>query len=135
MHFELNRHDDAFELARRAREVGFSAKAQHIIGLVYLHRQEYLQAVLHLDHSDLDGKALAGLIHAHLHLGDLDTALRRAEMIRRLENAGKELFALEKEIMNLVDRRDRYLAQWNPPKEQRRPPSASSIASSRPSGA
>jgi tetratricopeptide (TPR) repeat protein len=119
LHFDLNRLDDAFELAGRAREFGAGAKAERILGLVSLHRHEYLAAILHLDHSELDAAALTGLIHAHLRLGDLDTALRRAEMIRRLEDAGKELFALEKEILHMVDRRDTYLAQWKIANEQR----------------
>src|SRR5262249_55996917 len=37
-HLRLQRYEDAFELASRAREVGFHAKAQRVLGLVYLHR-------------------------------------------------------------------------------------------------
>ena len=118
LHLELNRYEEAFDLASKARELGFQAKAQRILGLVHLARQEYPQAAFHLDRCDLDAKALLGLIQAHLHLGDLDAAQRRLETIRKLESASKELLALEKEVVGLVQRRDTLLTQWSAPKEK-----------------
>ena len=120
LYYELGHYDDALELAGRAREVGFQAKGQRILGLVHLQRQEYKQAAFHLDRCDLDAKALAGLIQAHLRLGDLDAAQRRAEMVRRMEGAGKDLFALEKDVGQLAQRRDKILTQWPDASRQQR---------------
>ena len=120
LYYELGHYDAALELAGRAREVGFQAKGQRILGLVHLQRHEYKQAAFHLDRCDLDAKALTGLIQAHLRLGELDAAQRRAEMTRRMEDAGKDLFALEKDVTQLAQRRDKLLAQWkDAPKEER----------------
>ena len=118
LQLELGRHEEAFELASRARDVGFQAKGQRILGLVHFARQEYGPAVFHLDRCDLDDKALSALIQAHLRLGDLDAAQRRAEMVRRLDKADQELLAREKDVALLTDRRARLLAQWDPPKDQ-----------------
>ena len=79
LHLELDRYEEAFDLATQAREMGFQAKAQRILGLVHLAKHDYQQAAFHLERCDLDAKAFAGLIQAHLRLGDLDAAQRRAE--------------------------------------------------------
>jgi tetratricopeptide (TPR) repeat protein len=118
LHLELNRYEEAFDLATRARELGFQAKTQRILGLVHLARQEYAQAAFHLDRCDVDAKAIAGLIQAYVRLGDLDAAQRRAETIRKLDGPSKELRALEQDVASLVQRRDKLLVQWNAPKEQ-----------------
>ena len=118
LHLELNRYEEAFDLASQARELGFQAKAQRILGLVHLAKHEYPQAVFHLDRCDLDAKALAGLILAHLRLGDLDAAQRRTETIRKLQDTSKDLAGLEKDVATLVQQRDNLLAHWNAPKEQ-----------------
>jgi tetratricopeptide (TPR) repeat protein len=118
LHLELNRFEDAFDLARKARELGFQAKAQRILGLVHLGKNEYTQAAFHLERCDLDAKSLAGLIEAYLRLGDLDAAQRRAETIRKFDGADEKLFAQEKDVDELVARRDKLLKQWNMPKDQ-----------------
>ncbi len=118
LHLEMNRLDDALDLASRARELGFQAKAQRILGLVCLAKHDYAQAAFHLERCDLDAKALAGLIEAQVRTGDLDAARRRTESIKTMDNAGKELFAQEKDVARLVERRDHLLAQWKIDKEQ-----------------
>jgi tetratricopeptide (TPR) repeat protein len=118
LHLQMGRHEEAYELATRARELNFQAKAQRVLGLVHFAKQEYTQAAFHLERCDLDGKALGALIQSHLRLGDLDAARRRAESIRRLEKPDKELLAQEKDVADLVARRDQLLKKWNPAKEQ-----------------
>ncbi len=118
LHLQMNRLDDAFDLANRARDLGFQAKAQRILGLVHLAKHEYSQAAFHLERCDLDAKALAGLIEAHVRTGDLDAAQRRAESIKRMEDANKELSAQEKDVAHLLERRDKLLTQWKVEKEQ-----------------
>jgi tetratricopeptide (TPR) repeat protein len=118
-HLELNRLEDAFELANRSREVDFQARAQRVLGLVHFAKNDYAQAAFHLDRCDLDAKALAALLHAQLRIGDLDAANRRLETSRKLSDATMELQTLTKDITALVTNRDQALEQWNVPKEQR----------------
>ena len=83
-YFKLKRYDDAFELASRAREVGFHEKAQRILGLVYLMRGDDARALLHLDKADPVPVVLAGLIRATINLGklrDLENYLEKASRI------------------------------------------------------
>lgn len=117
LHLELDRYEDALELANRARDIGFQAKAQRILGLVYLAKHDYQRAAFHLDRCDLDAKGLIGLIQAHLRLGDLDAAKRRLETMRKVE-ASDELLAMAKDVTALLARRDKLLEEWNAPKEQ-----------------
>ncbi len=119
LHLALNRYEEAFDLASRARELGFQAKAQRILGLVHLGKHEYTQAAFHLERCDIDAKALTGLLQAHLRLGDLAAAQRRLDTIRTIEMPSKELVTLEKDIAYLVERRDLLLTHWQAPKEQK----------------
>lgn len=119
LHWMLGRTEDAFELARRARDIGYSARAQRIIGLAYLKKGEYANAAFHLDRADLDAEGLVGLLRAQLVLGHLDAAARRAEMVSSFEPPAAPLVALEKAIQALVKRRDALLAAWPQPKERR----------------
>jgi tetratricopeptide (TPR) repeat protein len=119
LHLQMGRHEEAFDLATRARELGFQAKAQRVLGLVHLAKQEYAQAVFHLDRADLDAKALAGLLQAHLRLGDLDAARHRLDAINKVEATGSDLVDLEKLISALVEERDRIASSLNAPKGKR----------------
>src|SRR5262249_30715966 len=53
-HLQLDRFEDAFDLASRSRDQKFSARAQRVLGLIYLHREDYLKAAAHLEKADLD---------------------------------------------------------------------------------
>ena len=90
LNLELGRHDEAFDLANRAREGGIQTKAERVLGLVALHKHDYAQAVDHLKAGDLDERALTTLIQAYLRLGNLDAAQQRAEEVRRLHELNKE---------------------------------------------
>ena len=118
LHLELGRYEEAFDLATRARELGFQAKAQRILGLVHLARHEYKDAVFHLERCDLDAKAITGLIHAHVRLGNLDAAQRRAESLHKIDREDEKLLALAKGVASLVAQRDKLLELWNPVKGQ-----------------
>jgi tetratricopeptide (TPR) repeat protein len=119
LNLQLNRLEEAFDLATRARNLGFQAKAQRVLGLVYLAKQDYIQAAFHLERCDLDGKALTGLIQAQLRLGDLDAAQRSLDSIRKIDDAGKDLRAMENDVTAMIKNRDALLAKWDVPKEQR----------------
>lgn len=119
LHWTLGRTEDAFELARRARDIGYSARAQRVLGLVFLKKGDFAQAVFHLDRAELDAEGLLGLLRAQLALGHLDDAGRRVEQVHSFEPAVAELVALEKAIRELLRQRDALHAAWPQPKEQR----------------
>lgn len=119
LHLELGRLDDAFELASRARDVGFQAKAQRVLGLVHHARHDYTQAAFHLERCDLDGKALAALMQSQIRIGELDAAQRSVENVRRLEKPDASLLEFEKNLDALVARRNLLIDQWEPPIEQK----------------
>lgn len=118
LHLDMKRLDDAFDLASRTRDGAMQAKAERILGLVYFVRRDYEKAGIHLERGDLDARALAALIEAHLRQGDLDAADRRADSIRRMDKPAKELVDREKDVAVLVARRDRLLTQWSVDKDR-----------------
>ncbi len=101
----MKRWDDAFDLASRARDQKFHEKAQRILGLVYLHRGDYAQAVEHLDKADADDEVLQGLIRANLALGALREAAFEAEKASKLDKPGPELTADCERVRRLLQRR------------------------------
>ncbi|MBM3993002.1 MAG: DUF3857 domain-containing protein [Planctomycetes bacterium] len=112
LHLELNRLEDAFELASQARELGFQAKAQRVLGLVHFTKHDYKQAAFHLERCDLDGKALMALLEANLRLGDLDAARRRADTIAKTPDGSSALVALGKSVVALASERERIVMNW-----------------------
>jgi tetratricopeptide (TPR) repeat protein len=81
-YLRLERYDDAFDLAWKVRDQQFHEKAQRILGLVYLHRGDFVRAARHLDKAEADGTVLEGLLRADLMLGnlrDLDARLEQAD--------------------------------------------------------
>ncbi|MBI1830466.1 MAG: tetratricopeptide repeat protein, partial [Planctomycetes bacterium] len=118
LHLELHRLEEAFDLASQARELGFQAKAQRVLGLVHFAKHEYTQAAFHLERCDLDAKALSALIESNLRLGDLDAAKRRSDTIAKTPDAGKAVLALAKSVVALAEERDRIVAGWKTPNEK-----------------
>ena len=85
-YLKMGRYDEAFEFASRAREAGFSAKGQRLLGLLYLRKHEYAKAVHHLDKADPDSLVCAGLIRATIALGkvpELAGLVERAAKVDR----------------------------------------------------
>jgi tetratricopeptide (TPR) repeat protein len=108
-HLKLGRYEDAFELASRARDLKFNEKTQRVLGLVYLHRQDFSQAVKHLERADLDVAVLEGLINANLALGNLHAAAERAEQLDKIESPTPELRQACVTVKALADRCDALL--------------------------
>ncbi len=104
-HLRLGYYEDAFDLASRAREIGFHEKAQRVLGLVYLHRDAYKDAVVHLSKADPDNEVVAGLLRAHLALGNLTEAASVAEQAERLPKPSAEVRQLAAAVRGLVERR------------------------------
>jgi tetratricopeptide (TPR) repeat protein/transglutaminase-like putative cysteine protease len=108
-HLKLGRYEDALDLARRAREARPSGRAQRVLGLVALHRGEYKEAVRRLEKADADAEVLAGLIRAHLALGDLSEAALRAGQADKVKEPSAELRRLCRRVAGLVERRQAVL--------------------------
>ncbi|MFO0926817.1 MAG: tetratricopeptide repeat protein [Gemmataceae bacterium] len=104
----MKRHDEAAELARRARDIGFHEKAQRILGLVALARNDYPAAVRHLQRADPDDVVLTGWIEAQLRagqLGDLERTIDRARRVtmpsarlRQVVEKGQAALARKKKL-------------------------------------
>jgi tetratricopeptide (TPR) repeat protein len=111
----MQRWDDAFELAGRARDQRFHEKAQRILGLVYLHRGEFAQAAKHLDKADPDDEVLNGLIRAHLALGMLREAAYQGEKAGKLDKRSPELASACEHVLRLLKRREELAKQQAAP--------------------
>jgi tetratricopeptide (TPR) repeat protein len=72
LHLLLGRPDDAIELIGRLPKHEWSPGENRTLGLAHLARKEYALAAFHLDRSAGDIQTLAGLIEAHIALGELN---------------------------------------------------------------
>ncbi|HEY1860267.1 MAG TPA: DUF3857 domain-containing protein [Gemmataceae bacterium] len=115
-HLKLGRYEDGFDLASRARDLKFNEKTQRVLGLVYLHRQDYAQAVNHLERADLDIAVLEGLIQANLAIGNLRAAVERANQLDKIESPTPELRQACVTAKALEERRDALLKATSIPK-------------------
>jgi tetratricopeptide (TPR) repeat protein/transglutaminase-like putative cysteine protease len=115
-HLRLGRYDDALDLAQRARETRPDESVQRVLGLVYLHRKDYKQAVLHLAKATVDSEVVAGLIRAHLALGNLTEARSCCvALVGEIEEPSAELRRLCKRVDGLVERRQALLKEAHVP--------------------
>jgi tetratricopeptide (TPR) repeat protein len=118
-HLEMNRLEDAFELAGRARAAGFVANNQRVLGLVHFRKKDFDKAIFHLERSEVDAEVLEGLIEAYLSLGDLAKAERHYETAQSLDE-GKGTPGLSKimrQVQTLVTRREQLWQDMNLPED------------------
>jgi tetratricopeptide (TPR) repeat protein/transglutaminase-like putative cysteine protease len=108
-HLQMNRWDDAFELACRAApdksEISKNPEVCRIKGLVYLQHQDYPRAIAQLEKAKPDSSALEGLIRAYLAMGKLPEAERQAERVEQITEATMPLFRAYASIIMLEQRR------------------------------
>jgi tetratricopeptide (TPR) repeat protein/transglutaminase-like putative cysteine protease len=114
-HLKLGRYEDALDLTQRAREARPEGRAQRVLGLVALHRGEYREAVRRLEKADADAELLAGLIRAHLALGDLSEAALRAGQADKVKESSAELRRMCRRVAVLVERRQAVLKEAEVP--------------------
>jgi tetratricopeptide (TPR) repeat protein len=106
LYYQLERYDDAFDLASRARDLRFHEQAQRIIGLVYLKRGDAAKALFHLDKAELDAVVAEGLVHAALEVGDLKQVAARSEQAHQVKVPTPELKATLEQARRLLARRE-----------------------------
>ncbi len=121
-HLQLGRYDDAFELASRAEsetsEASKAADICRILGLVYLHRQDYRPAVAHLEKATPGPEVIVGLIRAYLALGKLEEAERQAERVEQITEATLPLCRAYAGLIMLGQRRDAIRQECPPISEK-----------------
>ena len=110
----LNRTEEAYDLAIRARDLRFHEGVQRILGLVALRRGEFAKAIFHLDRADATAPVLLGRIQAQLALGNLTAAQREAKRAELLVNPPSDLKAMAERVKALSVRRDALLKQGVP---------------------
>jgi tetratricopeptide (TPR) repeat protein len=112
LHLLMERPDDALELVSHLN--GKNEDANRITGLVYLRRRDYVAAIGYLIHPFPHPDAVAGLIEAHIALGDLDSAEcvalwvpgEPARKNRQLSERKNEVRLLLKHRADLLDGKD-----------------------------
>jgi tetratricopeptide (TPR) repeat protein len=107
----LGWQQEAFDLASRARDVGFSEATQRILGLIHLQRGEVDKAAFHLERADPTAAVLEGLIRAHLAMGNVQAADREARRAALIPQMPEDLKQARARTQALVARRDEYLKQ------------------------
>ncbi|HKB39440.1 MAG TPA: DUF3857 domain-containing protein [Gemmataceae bacterium] len=111
---QMERYDEAHELASRARELRFHEGVQRILGLVALHRGDHEKAIFHLDRADPSAPVLHGRIRAQLALGNLTAAEREAKRADLLVNSPADLKDAVGQVRVLVRRRESLLKEAVP---------------------
>jgi tetratricopeptide (TPR) repeat protein/transglutaminase-like putative cysteine protease len=117
-HLRLGRYEDALDLARRAAEARPDERVERVLGLVSLHRKEYKDVALHLAKAELDAEVLAGLLRAHLALGNLSEAADWAGQLGKVKGATPEVRRLCKRVNALVERRQALLKEVHVPADK-----------------
>jgi tetratricopeptide (TPR) repeat protein/transglutaminase-like putative cysteine protease len=115
-HLQMDRLDDAQELISRANQS--STDYHQIKGLVCLQRQNYDQAVAHLEKAPADPAVLEGLIRSYLAMGKLPEAERQAARVDQITEATLPLFRAYASIILLEQRRLTVLQECPAPAEK-----------------
>jgi tetratricopeptide (TPR) repeat protein/transglutaminase-like putative cysteine protease len=121
-HLQLDRLDDALDLATRSNQAAQSAVAERVLGLVHLRRGDNSEAAAHLtaalnfaaDKTKPDGAVLEGLIRAELRQGELSAAEALAKTAATTE-APPGLKPLCATVMVLGQRRAALLKEVKAP--------------------
>jgi tetratricopeptide (TPR) repeat protein len=109
-YLRIGHDDEALDLAGRALDGKFRAKAERTVGLVWLKRGDLKQAVAHLTEAEPGPAVYEALIRARVGLGELEQAepaLEAAEKIDKPADTLKEAISLARRA---VQRRDELMA-------------------------
>ncbi len=120
-HLELGRADDALDLATRAQEHRFDARAQRVLGLVHLQWGNHERAVFHLGKADREDSVLAGLVRAYLALGRIQEAIDTADAAAQVAKPSAALRQAREEAAGVSARRKAYLRALEAPLEKAYP--------------
>jgi predicted Zn-dependent protease len=119
LHLRMERYEDAFDLASKARElVEGNSLAQRTLGLVYLHRGNHAKAAFHLERADIDAAVLSGLLQSRLALGQLSLAAQDADQADKIEKPPAELVQICQATLAMVQRRKSLMADVKIPADK-----------------
>ncbi len=120
LHYEMDRLDDAFDCAMRARDIDFHADAQKVLGLVHWKRKNYQKAIFHLVRANPDAEALTGLIRCAIALGDYAQAVKCLRKAERLQSLPSTLKLALADVRQMDKRKQQLLkAEENQPDDKR----------------
>jgi len=105
-YYRMKRYDEALEIALRSREINFHEKAQRILGLVYLQREDYARALEHLDRADADAVVIAAQLKAAALAGKAEALPGVLEKVKKLESRPASLESFLAEIQQLLKRQE-----------------------------
>lgn len=111
MALRLGWQQEAHDLALHARDLGFSAATQSLLGLIHLQRGEPDKAVFHLERAEPTSAVMEGLIRAHLAMGNLQAAELQARKAGALPIISEELKQALMRVATLARQRDASLAR------------------------
>jgi tetratricopeptide (TPR) repeat protein len=95
------------------------AECHRILGLVYLHSQDYPSAVAHLEKASAGPEVIEGLIRAYLGLGKLAEAERQAERVEQITEATLPVCRAYAGLIMLGQRRETIRQECPPPSEKK----------------
>jgi tetratricopeptide (TPR) repeat protein len=96
----LGYYEEALDLADRSTKLKPNAKAWQVLGLVYLHRQDFTQALTFLEKTTLSGPAFLGRLRCNLALGRLDKVIELANQLGTIEKPGQQSQRQENRLTN-----------------------------------
>jgi tetratricopeptide (TPR) repeat protein len=105
-YYRLKRYDEAMETALRSREINFHERAQRILGLIYLQREDYSRAVEFLDRAEPDAVVVAGMVRAAALSGKPESLPTAFEKAAKLESRPVALESLLQDARQLMKRRE-----------------------------
>jgi tetratricopeptide (TPR) repeat protein len=126
LHLQLDRHDDALDLATRSQKLSASAAASRVLGLVCLHRGDHAEAAKHLkaaldlaaDKSKPDRQVQEALLRAHLGRGDPSAAEAAVKELGDTGELPPSLVQLRTLVSTLTARRAALLKDARVPGEK-----------------
>jgi tetratricopeptide (TPR) repeat protein len=113
-YYEIGKHEDALDVALRARDLGFSDRTQKLLGQIHFHMGDFAKAVFHLERADdsaatrellLRGLIAQGKLHEAIRqtapLGNVDSSLGLREIQATLVHLARRRAAVLHEIPEL----------------------------------
>ena len=114
-YLQLDRMEDAYELADRSRDIDFHPDAQRVLGIVQVRKGEYQKALFHLERATVGPDVMDAVIQADLGLGRLGEALKQTdniEAVKPLTPALRKTYAL---LVSLTQRQLDLQKSLKPP--------------------
>jgi tetratricopeptide (TPR) repeat protein len=118
-HLRLGRYEDAFDLASRAREERFDARAQAVLGLVYLCQGDFAKAAFHLERGEPNAPVVSGLMRCYVQLGKLRAAEEQLQRADKLTKRTDDLASMAAVVRELLGRRETLLSRAGVSGDQR----------------